>query len=321
MAGEPDGSHESWVGGHQKIVEALREMAGKKDLPFLVAEETLWLLDGYASSMSQLPGTVQQAQHYLDYFHIEEPELLPEKMLELFGALKGRASNWFNLRNSSKAVAESLIKLAESIQAQGEEVVSCACETKALGTEPEKWGALNLPEAIEAYDKAIVSKMASSFTVLKTPIQHFQASIEHVQAGLAEFRDEARFKLMPVVQEKMRALNRLQRARQFELSLMEFPQSKSYVHPAASGRACAVLKVNLGKMEAGLSIGVAGVGSIHSLWQGIDAYIDQSEHRLLSMETQEQLANFMVQYRIFLAQWAGIKMFAQEKLLSFEAVQ
>jgi len=320
MAGESDAFDDAWAGKHQKIVEALRELGGRKDVPFLVAQETLWLLDGYILTVSMLPDTVPQTEQYLAYTYIEEPELLPAKMLELFKALKEHAGGWSRVRVGSKAVAQDLIVFSDSIQTQGTEVMGYAGKTSALGPNAEKWELSGSPAAIEVQDKAILLKMASSFEALRAPVEHFKASLEHVYSDLATFRDEARFKLRPAVQEKIRALDRLVRAYKSEQKLAEDPGSIIYGSVAA-GISGAQLKVTLHKWEASLSINISGTASIHSAWQGMDAYLEQSEQRLVSMQTQEELADFMIRYKIFLAQWAGIKTFAQEQLSAFDSTQ
>lgn len=318
MAREPGVNDESWSGQHQKVVEALRELAGKKNVPYLVAQETLWLLEGYVLSVSNLPETVGQAEHYLGYVEITEHELLPERMLELFRALKGHASSWSDLRVHSLSVVKCLIAFADSVQAQGAEVVGYACQTAALGANPENWEGCRSCAAIDENDRTILSRMTTSFVALRKPVERVQASVDHVQSGLADFRDTARFKLGPAVQEKIRALERLQKARLSELSLSENPSAINYA-PGGSDWACAQLKVNLNKFKASLSLNVAGAGTLHSAWQRTDAYLEQSERRLQSMETQQELADFMIKYQIFLAQWAGIKTCAQEQLSAFQA--
>ncbi|MGS7252609.1 hypothetical protein ACQ7NP_15975 [Pseudomonas anuradhapurensis] len=280
-------------------------------LPF--AHETVARLDRYLAVALALPRTLEQTTKYLDYGFSPEPELHPSRMLELFIMLRLHSMGWPTLRTKCKALAGALVVQAETIRAHGIEVERLARTMRGLGDASLTWEALSQlpPVGLSKEDKLILTSMASMLEQFRLEISRFETATEAVYTGFERFRDDARLKLIPVVQEKARAVQRQSR-----------PRSKiGYVtdHPlgVASYQDVKQLLAQIEQLDQALSTTVVSSGKMHSVWQAIGTYLESSANRLRTIDTQQRLAMFMLYFKLFMSQWEGIQRHANATLTAF----
>lgn len=192
------------------LIEAMDEREGDGQAGLLVTRPALQAIDAYHASVRQLPSEIAQAQEWLGYKWISEPELAPRSMLLLFQQLRAHGDSWIGLRLQCQWVTDGLQRHAASIGEQGDRVLALATRTRALGANKESWESLLQapPVELDSHDRQVLAAMRGELARLHRLVHNYDQQVETLLIGLQGFRNSTRERLIPSILEKCRAAKR-----------------------------------------------------------------------------------------------------------------
>ncbi|WP_238346465.1 alpha-xenorhabdolysin family binary toxin subunit A [Pseudomonas taiwanensis] len=244
----------------QAVVNGLASLDGEGQGGLTLSREHILTLNRYANFVFALPSSRDNLERWLGYKQIEEPELTPESMDELFESLRTHARTWAPLSDRSKKLAAGLSSTAASINAAGEGILE---ESRRAVGEVKHWEKLLLstPVKLDGPGRQSVSLLVVYMGILKEDVQWYAQQVESVRLETESFRDIARFELIPAVKQKGHAVERKQGDNQVE-NLREQLKVLDQDITALSTEYDQYVKLALGGLAVG-PIGAAITGGIY----------------------------------------------------------
>lgn len=269
-------------------------------------------LDQYTEFVMRLPETPAELVQWLGYANHREPELTPDRMGALFRRLQIHARNWTVLFEKNWQLTTALALAASEIDSVGALIVSKCEQSRALGRNREAWDAIALaaPVPLGQQDKAAVVSLVNYMAVLKESVARLSRRTNAVRTDAELFRDEARFRLIPAVRQKLLTIER-QRAVEQSNPLYALISQVLKALGAALGR-MQELAGQLQQLNMHLSAVVTSSSHLQSAWQTLAAYIDASDEKLQRITTGQGLARFIIYFEQFLGQWRFVEQRALE---------
>lgn len=194
------------------LVEAMAKRDGPQEGGLTLSREHIVTLNRYTNHVFALPDSQDNTERWLGYKEIDEPELSSDAMLKLFNDLRAHARRWGPLSDRSKGLAAQLAATANAIGSSGETIVEECRRIRALGPQVNKWEQVQFakPVELDTQDRRSVATLVDYLAVIKEDVEHYARCVQQVRQQTEEFRDEARFKLVPAVNQKSSAIKRKQ---------------------------------------------------------------------------------------------------------------
>ncbi|WMW07220.1 hypothetical protein [Pseudomonas entomophila] len=273
-------------------------------------------VDDHVNYLEQLPASLESMTWWLGYSDTDEPELMPQRMLELVDGLRWIAREWWPLRYGALFMGRDLVDLTHEVERLGEQTLGLASRLEALGGGQYTWEQLaqddDLP--LSPGDRQQVVLMAERLDTLRLLVNGLAGDVTLLLADFGAFRDKYRYDLTPQVNGKRVALERAQvhdlsRYPDFWRRLMEPRLLEAYDADLLNSR--------LERMDPGI-IGVTRhLEQFHSTWQEVDAYAEGAANSLKAIDTRQRLAIFMVYFKRFLSEWLHVGALGERLKIAF----
>lgn len=273
-------------------------------------------VDDHVNYLEQLPANLESMTRWLGYSDTDEPEIMPQRMLEQVDGLRWIAREWWPLRYGALFMGRDLVDLTHEVARLGEQTLDLASRLEALGGGQYTWEQLaqddDLP--LSPGDRHQVVAMAECLGMLRLLVNGLGGDITSLLASFGTFRDSYRFDLTPQVNGKRVALERAQ-----VHDLSRYPEAlRRFLEPVLLDRYDVdLLSSRLEQMDPGL-IGVTRhLEQFHSVWQELDAYADGAASNLKVIDTRQRLAIFMLYFKRFLSQWTHVGALGERLKIAF----
>lgn len=194
------------------LIKAMAERDGPDEGGLTLSREHIITLNAYANHVFSLPSTQEAVTKWLGYSSIAEKELAPEQMGVLFRRLQTHGRSWSVLSDNSKRLGAELAASANGINTTGNSVLRILDEIKALGGRRDVWESVQFatPVTLDREDQRKVSSLVDYMEVLAEDVEIFARRVTSVRVETEQFRDEARFGLIPAVGQKTQLIERHQ---------------------------------------------------------------------------------------------------------------
>lgn len=273
-------------------------------------------VDDHVNYLEQLPTNLESMAEWLGYSSTNEPDIMPQRMLELVEGIRWIAREWWPLRSGALAMGRGLVDLTLEVEHLGEETLGLASRLEALGGGLYTWEQLaeadDLP--LSPDDRRLVVSISERLGILGPLVNGLGGDVTSLLAGFELFRDTYRFDMTPRVNGKRVAL---ERAKVYDLSRLADDFYRLLAPMLLEKHDVDQLSFRLERMDPGV-IGVTRhLEQFHSAWQEVDAYAEGAAGSLKAIDTRQRLAIFMVYFKRFLSQWTHVGALGERLKIAF----